>query len=317
MIEVYSKDKKIIKVHSISEIESKDNLISLKVLDSSLLEVKKICTKYNLESTIFQQEKDIEISSHYLKSPSQISFNLIIPNYNSSGNLSEEAIVIIIKNEVVFYFLSSNFDNNISGLTKTTYHKASENFTNYLDHFSFQIGVLSDYHADLTEIVASEIISIYENLIKTKSFERDNLDLILKLNFNNHKIKASITNFRKILKLLTRSKFEKKLLQNQLKLELADISVITDHIHYNFERLDDLKENISSKIDLEQNRIFKLLTIMTVCISLPTLIAGVYGMNFLNMPELKWRYGFYYAVGLMIVSFLIGLCFFKYKKWIR
>jgi magnesium transporter len=49
------------------------------------------------------------------------------------------------------------------------------------------------------------------------------------------------------------------------------------------------RDNINSKIDLEQNKIFRTLTIITVCISLPAL-AGIYGMNFKNMPELEWDY---------------------------
>jgi magnesium transporter len=48
-----------------------------------------------------------------------------------------------------------------------------------------------------------------------------------------------------------------------------------------------LKENINSKIDLEQNSIFRTVTIITVCISLPTLIAGVYEVNLENIPELE------------------------------
>jgi magnesium transporter len=63
----------------------------------------------NLESICyFNQRKDIEISSHYLKSNGQLSFNFSIPNYNSYP-FKEEEIFIIIK-EVVFYFLSSEID---------------------------------------------------------------------------------------------------------------------------------------------------------------------------------------------------------------
>jgi magnesium transporter len=55
------------------------------------------------------------------------------------------------------------------------------------------------------------------------------------------------------------------------------------------------RDNINSKIDLEQNKIFRTLTIITVCISLPTL-AGIYGMNFKKMPELDWDFGYPLAV---------------------
>jgi magnesium transporter len=93
------------------------------------------------------------------------------------------------------------------------------------------------------------------------------------------------------------------------------LSVISDHIQFNFDRLDDLKENINSKIELQQNNIFRTLTIITVCISLPTLIDGIYGMNFTNIPELAWRFGYPAAIGLMLISFIITIAYFKMKKW--
>jgi magnesium transporter len=117
--------------------------------------------------------------------------------------------------------------------------------------------------------------------------------------------------------LLIQNKFEEKTITTKIKLELDDIAVISDHLQFNFDRLDDLKENINSKIDLEQNKIFRSLTIITVCISLPMLIAGIYGMNFKNIPELEWEYGYPGAIGLMILSFIMVLIYFKIKKWIK
>jgi magnesium transporter len=70
--------------------------------------------------------------------------------------------------------------------------------------------------------------------------------------------------------LLIQNKFELKTITTKINVELDDIAVISDHP--NFERLDDLEDNINSKIDLEQNKIFRTLTIITVCISLPTLL---------------------------------------------
>jgi len=76
-----------------------------------------------------------------------------------------------------------------------------------------------------------------------------------------------------------------------------------------------LNGNINSKIELEQNKIFKILTIITVCISLPTLIAGIYGMNFIYMPELKWILGYPIIVLVLLLSFIFPLIYFKRKKW--
>jgi len=104
----------------------------------------------------------------------------------------------------------------------------------------------------------------------------------------------------------------KKLLISESK----DLSVINGHIKYNFDRLNDLKENISSKIELEQNHIIKIFTVVTVCIAPPTLIAGIYGMNFDTMPELGWRLGYPFIILIMALSIVITLGILKFKKWI-
>lgn len=318
MIELYLKNNTIEIPDTIDEISYKaKDLFNIRVIDFTEKTLDEMSTKFGIDTSIFRQKEDIEISSHYLKSVDQLSFNFSIPNYNFDTLFTEEEIFIIIKKQVVFYFLSSNIDKNFVNLTKTRYDFSGINFSSHLEHFIFQIGIISDYYADLTEIISKRIKQLYERFLESEDIVRKDLDLIMRLNFNNLLIKESISNFQRILHLLIRNKFEEKIITTKINLELDDIAVITDHIQYNFDRLDDLKENINSKIDLEQNRIFRTLTILTVCISLPTLVAGIYGMNFKNIPELEWKYGYPIAIGLMIISFVIALIYFKMKKWIK
>ena len=318
MIEIYLKTNEVKKPTLISEINFKaKDIFNIRIIDPTEKELKEISDKFDIDLSIFNQKEDIEISSHYLKSLDQLSFNFSIPNYNSNTLFKEEEIFIIIKKEVVFYFLSSNIDENFVNLTKTRYDFTSINFNSHLEHFVFQIGIISDYYADLTEFISKKVKQFYANILNSKDFRSHDLDLIMILNFNNLLIKESISNFQRILHLLIQNKFEEKIITNKITLELDDIAVISDHIQFNFDRLDDLKENINSKIELEQNKIFRTLTIITVCISLPTLIAGIYGMNFINIPELEWRLGYPMAIGLMILSFIIAIAYFKMKKWIK
>lgn len=318
MIELYLKTNEVKKLNLISEINYKaKDIFNIRIIDSTEKILKEISNKFDLDISIFNQKEDIEISSHYLKSSDQVSFNFSIPNYNSNTLFKEEEVFIIIKNGVVFYFLSSNIDDNFVNLTKTRYDFTSINFNSHLEHFVFQIGIISDYYADLTEFISKKVKQFYENILNSKDFKSNDLDLIMILNYNNLLIKESISNFQRILHLLKQNKFEEKTITNKINLELDDIAVISDHIQFNFDRLDDLKENINSKIELEQNSIFRTLTIITVCISLPTLIAGIYGMNFKNIPELEWRFGYPTAIGLMIISFIIAVAYFKRKKWIK
>ena len=318
MIELYLKTNEVKKLNLVSDITYKArDIFNIRIIDASEKVLSEISERFNIDMSIFNQKEDIEISSHYLKSTDQLSFNYSIPSYNSDTLFKEEEIFIIIKKEVVFYFLSSNIDQNFVNLTKTRYDFASTNFNSHLEHFVFQIGIISDYYADLTEIISKRIKQFYENILDSKEFMSKDLDLIMILNFNNLLIKESISNFQRILHLLVQNKFEEKTITGKIELELSDIAVISDHIQFNFDRLDDLKENINSKIDLEQNNIFRTLTIITVCISLPTLIAGIYGMNFLNMPELDWKFGYPVAIGIMVISFIIAIIYFKRKKWIK
>ena len=318
MIELYLKTNEVKKLRLISEInyEAKD-IFNIRVIDSTEKVLDEISNKFDIDISIFNKKEDIEISSHYLKSSDQLSFNFSIPSYNSDTLFSEEEIFIIIKKGVVFYFLSSNIDESFVNLTKTRYDFTSINFNSHLEHFVFQIGIISDYYADLTEFISKKVKQFYENILKSKNFKSIDLDLIMILNYNNLLIKESISNFQRILHLLIQNKFEEKTITTKINLELDDIAVISDHIQFNFDRLDDLKENINSKIELEQNSIFRTLTIITVCISLPTLIAGIYGMNFKNIPELEWEFGYPTAIGLMILSFIIAIIYFKKKKWIK
>ena len=318
MIELYLKTNEVKKFDLVSEIDIEAvDLFNIRIIDFTDSMLNEVSEKFGIDISIFTQREDIEISSHYLKSHDQLSFNFSIPKYNSETLFKEEEIFIIIKNELVFYFLSSNIDNDFLKLTKTRYDFTSIHFGSHLEHFVFQIGIISDYYADLTEIISRRIKRFYENILQSKEYNEKDLDLIMILNFNNLLIKESISNFQRILHLLIQNKFELKTITTKINLELDDIAVISDHIQFNFERLDDLEDNINSKIDLEQNKIFRTLTIITVCISLPALIAGIYGMNFKNMPELEWDYGYPAAIGLMVISFVIALIYFKKKKWIK
>ena len=71
-----------------------------------------------------------------------------------------------------------------------------------------------------------------------------------------------------------------------------------------------------STISNNMNLSMKRLTVYATFILLPTLISGLYGMNFRYMPELYWPWGYWYALGLMALSVILLFIFFKKKKWI-
>jgi magnesium transporter len=76
-----------------------------------------------------------------------------------------------------------------------------------------------------------------------------------------------------------------------------------------------LLDAILGFINTEQNEIFKVLTIGSVVGIPPTLIASMFGMNFHNMPELGWRWGYLYGLALIALSTLLPILWFKRRGW--
>lgn len=100
------------------------------------------------------------------------------------------------------------------------------------------------------------------------------------------------------------------------------ITHINDHLMKQMEMVDssremtsDIRDNYISLNSFKMNNIMKILTIYSVVFMPLTLIAGIYGMNFTNMPELEWHSGYYIVLIIMAVIAIIMLIIFKKKRW--
>ncbi|MCL2884575.1 MAG: magnesium transporter [Oscillospiraceae bacterium] len=76
-----------------------------------------------------------------------------------------------------------------------------------------------------------------------------------------------------------------------------------------------LREAYQAQIDIEQNRLMKIFTVITAIFLPLTLIVGWYGMNFNEMPEYAWHFGYLYVIGISVIVVLGLVLYFKRKKW--
>lgn len=107
------------------------------------------------------------------------------------------------------------------------------------------------------------------------------------------------------------------LLQEKTRLSTAqqDVASLVDFEAHLSGKTQFLLDAILGLINTEQNDIFKVLTIVSVVGIPPTLIASMYGMNFHNMPELSWRWGYPYGLALIALSILVPIVWFKRRGW--
>jgi magnesium transporter len=95
----------------------------------------------------------------------------------------------------------------------------------------------------------------------------------------------------------------------------TDIVSLTDYEEHLANKAQFLLDAVLGLINTKQNDIFTVLTVVSVVGIPPTLVASIYGMNFKIMPELTWTYGYYWALGLIVLSTILPLAWFKWRGW--
>jgi magnesium transporter len=95
-----------------------------------------------------------------------------------------------------------------------------------------------------------------------------------------------------------------------------DIASLSDYDVHLTNKVQLLLDATLGLINIQQNNIIKVLTIVSVVGVPPTLVASMYGMNFRYMPELHWTWGYPFGLALIILSALAPLLWFKLRGWL-
>jgi len=96
----------------------------------------------------------------------------------------------------------------------------------------------------------------------------------------------------------------------------TDVTSLTEHANFLSDNLQFLLDASLGLISIEQNAAMKLFSWAAVVFLPPTLVAGIYGMNFNHMPELQWLFGYPMALGIILVSAVAPYLYFKRRGWI-
>ena len=111
-----------------------------------------------------------------------------------------------------------------------------------------------------------------------------------------------------------RTEQELQVLVNELA---GDVAGTKEHAKFQHERVRYLQTAVTNILNIKQNEIIKVFTIVTAVFLPPTLIGTLYGMNFAVMPELSWQHGFIYAMCLTVGAALLPLWYIKRRGWLR
>jgi magnesium transporter len=96
----------------------------------------------------------------------------------------------------------------------------------------------------------------------------------------------------------------------------ADVAGVKEHAYFEHEKVRYLQNAVTTILNIKQNQIVKVFTIITAVFLPPTLVGTFYGMNFAVMPELSWEHGFIYSMGLTLLAAILPLVYIKRKGWL-
>lgn len=133
------------------------------------------------------------------------------------------------------------------------------------------------------------------------------------------KTRESLVSIERILLFLTvtfRSARVPLTLREEVKTTLRDLQSLEEHATFQSSKIQFLLDATLGLVNLEQNNIIKLFSVMAVIFMPPTLIASIYGMNFKAMPELEWPFGYPMALLIMLIVGIFPYFFFRWKKWL-
>ncbi|GJG97495.1 magnesium/cobalt transporter CorA [Cupriavidus pauculus] len=186
--------------------------------------------------------------------------------------------------------------------------------------------VLMDLYATDAEYSADSIEEIYERLEEasrrvlaenvTDAAAADVLETIAREEDLNGRIRRNVMDTRRAVSFLMRSQLLSAEQQDEARQILRDIDSIENHTAFLFDKINFLMDATVGFININQNKIIKLFSVVSVALMPPTLIASIYGMNFKLMPELDWAVGYPWAIALMAVSAAIPLVYFRRKGWL-
>lgn len=232
-------------------------------------------------------------------------------------NLSYEQISILLVDRMVIMFKEKK-DELFSPLQRRL-RKSKGQLRRYgPDYLSYEIlDTIVDHYFTIIDSLDDAITSVEDSLLASEQ-DHELLQTIQKLRREVILIRRYISPVRELLAEMLRS--ESDLLDEKINIYLRDVSDhavrVTDSIESYRDILTGLQEIYISGVSNKLNEIMKVLTVFASIFIPLTFLAGIYGMNFEYMPELKWRWAYPALWALFIIIPVTLLVYFKRKKWL-
>ena len=232
-------------------------------------------------------------------------------------NVTYEQISLLVLNNFVFAFKEKKDD--LFQPVMERIRKSRGRLRNQgADYLSYVIlDNIVDQNFILMDALDDAVSSIEDTLL-TSEPTQETLRLIQKLKREIITIRRYVSPVRELMSGMLRS--ESDIISEKTHIYLRDVS---DHVIRVIESIESYRDILSGLFDIymssvsnKMNEVMKVLTVFASIFIPLTFLAGIYGMNFEHMPELKWKWAYPMLWGVFIIVPAVLLVYFKRKKWL-
>ena len=293
-----------------------ENTVWIDLVDPSGAEKRAVESFLGTEIQSRAQAEEIESSSRYFETDDAIFANT---NFLTPG--AEEYMMQAVSFTLVDQTLTTLREVPLRSFTELQ-RRLQVNPKQYPSGYTVFATILDqrvDLDADMIELLSKEISQYAKRINEEEDIDQELLIDISQLQENTMMVRENVVDKQRLISNLMRSTKVPQSLEPRLNVLLQDISSLINHTNFCFERLEYLQDTVLGLINLDQNKIMKVLAVVSLFMMPPTLIAGFYGMN-VRLPMIAadepnssfWNW--IIILGIMALSCFVIWIFFKKKK---
>jgi len=178
----------------------------------------------------------------------------------------------------------------------------------------------TEFSADILEQIYDRLDDFSERVLRASLTDEEAGAVLTHIareeDLNGH-IRRNLMDTRRAVSFLMRKRLLNAEQHDDARQILRDIESLDGHTDFLFDKLNFLMDATVGFININQNKIIKIFSVAAVAMLPPTLIASIYGMNFERLPELRWEYGYPFALAVMVVSVVLPFWYFHRKGWLK
>lgn len=308
----YRNGNKIEKDTDIRQLGQIDNIIWVDLQNPTTEEEEWVESKCAISIQTPAEIAEIESSSRFFEHNNEITANANFMRLEN-GEFVKYPVSFILKNHTLYTFRQADLSTFADVVRKIKAN--SETFLSGFDVLLSLNETRIDLDADYIEKISRDIaltakVLAYEGKADSKLFLE-----VTRLQESTMMIRESIIDKQRVMLNLLKSTNFPEDKKERLRIILKDIGSLIEHSTFNFDRLEYIQDTFNGLINLEQNKVIKRFTMVSIMFLPPTLIAGMFGMNFQYIPLAGTSLGFLISLVLMFASSGVLLFYFWRKGW--